>query len=180
MWVIHHPNEALLDKFQVLRLYLEPPHDRGRELIEPPVVFPHPPDPVAMLEVCDAALLIGDTALKVQLEDYEAIDLTEAWVEWQRMPFVCAVWACRSNANLPEDLISVFQEAKSWGLKQRADIASVFANTLSLPQSFLEGYLHKNINYDLEEVHINGLNRFYELAKQQELIPEIRGLDFLP
>ena len=129
-----------------------------------PSYLPHPPDPVAMLKKCDAALLIGDAALKVQLEDYETTDLTEAWVEWQRTPFVCAVWACRSDAGLPEDLTSVFQEAKTWGLTQRAEIASVFSESLGLQQSFLEDYLYKNINYDLEPGHINGLNRFYELA----------------
>jgi chorismate dehydratase len=144
-----------------------------------PSFVPHPPDPVAMLKVCDAALLIGDAALKVNIEDYETVDLTEAWVEWQQRPFVCALWACRSDVQLPEDLIQVFQEAKRWGLTQRADIASVFAASLDLPKDFLEGYLYQNINYDLEPDHINGLKRFYQLAKEQELIAEVRDLEFM-
>ncbi len=143
-----------------------------------PVFVPHPPDPVAMLKVCDAALLIGDTALKVHPEDYETIDLTETWVEWQQRPFVCAVWACRTKARLPENLVSIFQEAKEWGLQRRDEIASVFSRSLGLPKEFLEEYLHQNINYDMEDGHINGLNRFYELAKEQALIPEVRSLRF--
>jgi chorismate dehydratase len=144
-----------------------------------PSFIPHDPDPHAMLKVCDAALLIGDTALKVRLEDYETIDLTEAWVEWQRMPFVCAVWACRSDVQLPEDIVSVFQEAKAWGLERRSEIASVFAQSLHLAPEFLEEYLNKNINFDLEDGHIIGLNRFYELALQQGLIPAVRNLEFV-
>jgi predicted solute-binding protein len=132
-----------------------------------------------MLKICDAALLIGDTALKVQPEDYDTIDLTEEWVEWQQKPFVCAVWACRAKARLPKDLASVFHEAKEWGLMRRGEIASIFSRSLDLPQSFLEGYLNQNINYDLEPGHIDGLNRFYKLAREQDLIPAIRSLELI-
>ena len=49
--VIHHPYEPLLDELDVLRLDLEPPHDRGRKLVKPPVVFTHPPDRLGLVEV---------------------------------------------------------------------------------------------------------------------------------
>jgi len=144
-----------------------------------PSYLPQAPDPVAMLERCDAALLIGDAALKVQLADYDTLDLTQTWVEWQQKPFVCALWACRTEALLPGDMSSIFQEAKDWGLKRRDEIASVFSRSLKLPQSFLEDYLRENINYDLETRHIEGLQRFYGLAKQQDLITNLRNPEFL-
>jgi len=144
-----------------------------------PSYVPHPPDPAAMLKRCDAALLIGDAALKVLPDQFQAMDLAETWVGWQKKPFVCALWACRPDAHLPADLISIFQEAKDWGLRRRDEIASVFSKTLNLPQSFLENYLWENINYDLEKGHIEGLRRFYELAKMQDLIPELRNPEFL-
>jgi chorismate dehydratase len=137
-----------------------------------------PPDAKRMLEHCDAALLIGDPALKVKLEDYDAMDLAEAWVEWQQKPFVCAFWACRKSASLPSDLNDIFLEAKNWGLKHRNEIASAYAASLNLPVSFLENYLRHNIDYDLESTHIEGLQEFYHLAKQENLIPEIRPLQF--
>jgi chorismate dehydratase len=137
-----------------------------------------PPDLAQMLERCDAALLIGDPALKVNLADFDTTDLAEAWVEWQQKPFVCAFWACRKEASLPSDLNDIFLEAKNWGLKHREDIAEVYAKSLNLPVSFLDLYLHHNIDYDLGPTHIEGLQKFYQLAKQENLIQDVRPLQF--
>lgn len=144
-----------------------------------PQFFSYPPDPEAMLSQCDAALLIGDPALKLRVEDYETIDLTERWTRWQQKPFVCALWACRPDAPLPSDVNSIFHEAKEWGLNRREEIASVFSRSLNLPQRFLEGYLRQNIDYDLSRSHIEGLERFYRFAEQEELIREFRPLRFV-
>jgi chorismate dehydratase len=137
-----------------------------------------PPDLDSMLKQCDAALLIGDAALRVPIEDYEVMDLAAEWVEWQQRPFVCAFWACRKDAVLSEELNAVFLEAKQWGLDRRREIAGVYANSLSLPAPFLENYLHQNIDYDLGNGHIEGLMKFYELGNQEKLIPDLRPLDF--
>jgi chorismate dehydratase len=145
-----------------------------------PKFVPHPADAPAMLKDCDAALLIGDPALKVRLEDYDVLDLAGEWVRWQQKPFVFAFWACRSGVSLPSDLNSIFLEAKAWGLNRRAEIAAAYAKLLDLPQSFLEDYLVRNINYDLSADHIAGLQKYYELALQEELIPEIQPLRFNP
>jgi chorismate dehydratase len=138
-----------------------------------------PPDLDSMLARCDAALLIGDPALKVKLEDYDVTDLAEEWVEWQQKPFVCAFWACRKAAALPADLNDIFLKAKNWGLKHRRDIALAYATSLNLPAPFLESYLRYNIDYDLESTHIEGLTQFYQLAKKEQLISEVRPLQFL-
>jgi chorismate dehydratase len=137
-----------------------------------------PPDLDLMLKRCDAALLIGDAALKVQLSEYETKDLAEEWVDWQQKPFVFAFWACRKNAALPSDLNDIFLEAKNWGLKQREEIASSYAARLNLPVAFLDSYLRHNIDYDLGPAHIGGLNRFYQLAKKENLIQELHPLQF--
>ncbi|HYA42541.1 MAG TPA: MqnA/MqnD/SBP family protein, partial [Syntrophobacteraceae bacterium] len=136
------------------------------------------PELDAMLKRCDAALLIGDAALRVRLEEYEVLDLAAEWAQWQQRPFVCAFWACRSDVQLPDDLIAIFQEAKRWGLERRSEIASVYAESLSLPASYLENYLRHNIDYDMGPRHIEGLGKFYQLALQQKLIPELRALRF--
>jgi chorismate dehydratase len=143
-----------------------------------PQFVPHEPDLNAMLKRCDAALLIGDAALRVRLEEYDVLDLAAEWAQWQQRPFVCAFWACRSDVQLPSDLIATFQEAKKWGLEQRHEIASVYSKSLNLPAPFLESYLLYNIDYDLGPRHIEGLEKFYHLALQQGLIPELRALKF--
>ncbi len=144
-----------------------------------PEYVPHAPDLAAMLRRCDAALLIGDAALKVTPEEYRITDLAEAWIEWQRRPFVFAVWACRMDAGLPADIASVFQEAKEFGLKCRNEIAAVFARTLRLPEAFLYAYLVENINYDLSSLHIEGLEKFFSLASERDLITGLKPLRFL-
>jgi chorismate dehydratase len=143
-----------------------------------PEFVPHPPDLRGMLNQCDAALLIGDAALKVSLTDYTTMDLAGEWVQWQQKPFVCAFWACRRDFPIPGDLNAIFLEAKAWGLERRPEIAAVFARSLNLPAPFLENYLEKNINFDMGAGHIQGVEAFYCLAKQLDLIPELRPLEF--
>jgi chorismate dehydratase len=141
-----------------------------------PEYLPHPPDPSAMLSVCDAALMIGDPALQLRLEDYDTTDLAEEWVQWQQKPFVCAFWACRNGAPFPRDLNAIFQEARDWGLERRDEIASVYAKSLNLSASFLEDYLIHNIDYSFGSEHKDGLKQFYQLARQEELIPGLQDL----
>ncbi len=145
-----------------------------------PEFIHHPPDLPEMLKHCDAALLIGDAALKVSLDEYETVDLAEAWIEWQQQPFVFAFWACRSDATLPGDLAAIFQEAKKWGVSSRHEIASAYAKSLDLPVTFLEDYLLRNIDYEMGGQHIEGLKRFYYFSRQENLIPELRPLQFVP
>ncbi len=143
-----------------------------------PKFVPCRPDLDEMLRLCDAALLIGDAALRVPLDKYDATDLAQEWVQWQKKPFVFAFWACRNDAALSADLGSVFLEAKDWGLKRRQEIASIYAGLLNLPTSFLESYLVHNIDYDMGPKHIEGLEKFYHLARRESLIPEIQPLRF--
>lgn len=145
-----------------------------------PEFTPHPPDIDAMLKKYDAALLIGDSALAVNLEDYDTTDLSEIWTQWQKKPFVFAFWACRSEAALGGDLAVQFQQAKAWGLSRRHEIAAVYSERLKLPRDFLESYLFHNVNYDLGPDHIRGLEEYYRLAEKGGHIAERKTLRFLP
>ena len=94
-------------------------------------------------------------------------------------PFVCAVWACRSSVPASADLVSTFQKARDWGLKKRLEIAAVFGRSLDLPVPFLDDYLRNNIDYNLGQAHIEGLQAFHRLAAGQGLIPGLRPVQFL-
>jgi chorismate dehydratase len=58
-----------------------------------------PPAIDAMLERADAAVLIGDPALRLALagppSGVTLVDLAEQWLEWTDLPMVFAVWAIR-------------------------------------------------------------------------------------
>ena len=62
-----------------------------------PVSIPHPPDLEAMLRVADAAVIIGDPALRIDPArlPYYVYDLGGEWVEMTGLPMVFAVWAGR-------------------------------------------------------------------------------------
>ena len=144
-----------------------------------PEFVPHPPDLKKMLNRCDAALLIGDAALQVNPDDYDTIDLVEEWFNWQKKPFVCAVWACRKGVAFPSDMVEIFQAAKEWGLQRFPEISDSYAKTLNLSIKFLEDYLERNINFDLGTEHIKGLREFHRLAEKHSLISNLRSLEFL-
>ncbi len=68
-----------------------------------------PPDLPAMLRDADAALLIGDEAIRTYWEppsELHTYDLGTEWKAWTGLPFVFAVWAVRAEyaAEQPEAL----------------------------------------------------------------------------
>ncbi|MDR0842533.1 MAG: menaquinone biosynthesis protein [Acidobacteriota bacterium] len=144
-----------------------------------PEFVPHPPDLRQMLARCDAALLIGDAALQVNLGDYDTIDLVEAWVGWQGKPFVCAVWAYRKSVEPARDLVATFQAARDWGMERFPEICAAYSKSLNLPAAFLEGYLRDNIDFNLGPRHLEGLREFHRLATKHKLIPELRDIEFI-
>ena len=144
-----------------------------------PKFVPHPPDLDAMLKQCDAALLIGDAALGVNLDHYHTTDLCEMWVQWRKKPFVFAFWACRMDTSFPADVVGQFQKAKQWGMERRDEIASVYSRRLKLENGFLLNYLLHNINYDMGPEHIRGLQEYYRLAEKAGLVKDLKPLRFL-
>jgi chorismate dehydratase len=144
-----------------------------------PEFVPHEPDLVRMLDRCDAALLIGDSALSLPAGRYEIQDMAEAWVRWQEKPFVFALWACRAGNAEGDGLAPLIQEAKAWGLGMRRQIAEIYSRRLNLPAADLEDYLFRNVDYDLSDRHLEGLSRFYRLAEEGGLVPVAPQLRFL-
>lgn len=67
-----------------------------------PDYYTCPPDLGSMMQEADAAVLIGDAALRASLHDAPRLglqvhDLGQMWKEWTGLPFVFAVWAARKD-----------------------------------------------------------------------------------
>jgi chorismate dehydratase len=67
-----------------------------------PDYYTCPPDLGLMMREADAAVLIGDAALRASLHDAPRLglqvhDLGRMWKEWTGLPFVFAVWAARKD-----------------------------------------------------------------------------------
>lgn len=151
------------------------------------------PDLGAMLREADAALLIGDPALRfslhapgTQLRDAENLHLYDLGEEWWRLtnlPFVFAFWAVRAesigSAEEKHTLVRDFCRSRDDGLEHLEEIAHEGAARLELPGGQLERYLRYSIDYRLDAPQQAGLECFFRYAHDLGLLDDVRPLEFL-
>lgn len=129
-----------------------------------------PPDLAQMLGVADAALLIGDPALRAPWTDLgvEKHDLGEAWKAFTGLPFVFAVWAAWPG-RATEAVVARLHEARHAGLAAIPLLAADEAYSAGGDAARLEQYLRRNIRYDLDDEALRGLMRYLQLAVEAGL-----------
>jgi chorismate dehydratase len=159
-----------------------------------PEFFPHAADLEAMLDIADAALLIGDPAL-LALEDRELreqrtgerlvyIDLAHEWRAWTNTAWVSAFWAVREDALIrtglaPEQLVEDFERSRDGGLDHLDQIVREWSTRIAVPASTIKTYLFENIHYFLDDVCLDGLNLFYSYAVECGLLSAVPRLRIL-
>jgi predicted solute-binding protein len=154
------------------------------------------PDLARMLGQSDAAVLIGDTALKF-MEDNEqpnaekqkaylklspepllVFDLVERWKTLTGLPFVFAFWAARSGFQ-DKAVIELLKASRDFGAANTTVIAERYAQTLSMKKEYLQDYLDRNVSYYTDEACAEGLRLFYEKAARIGAIPSARSVEYL-
>jgi chorismate dehydratase len=149
-----------------------------------PSYTPSPPLIAEMLSSNDAALIIGDPAMLIDRSELHVYDMAEEWRKHTGLPFVFAFWAVRADSKGwpreagASDAVD-FLAAKREGLDHIDELAGIYATHLGLAHEDLVTYLTDNINYDLDEESLRGLELYYELASQSGLIDKPRPLAFL-
>lgn len=159
------------------------------------------PDLQRMLEKTDAALLIGDPALRISIaiekksviapegraicqaaslgiigpEIFHVYDVVGEWRKLTGLPAVMAFWAARPEIVTP-DVLADFHASRKFGITQIAAIALDAARELELPQPALESYLRQNIDFSLGEENRRGLEKYFQEAARLGLIPENRKI----
>jgi chorismate dehydratase len=141
------------------------------------------PDLEPMLAQCDAGLVIGDPALKVDRSRCHTYDLGTEWHQWTAKPFVYAFWAVRQDA-LAEtslDLAAIFQQSRDHGLERQNldEIVREWAPRLNLRESEVRNYLTESIHYYLDPPCLDGLQLFYRHARDCGALPAAPRLRFL-
>ena len=133
-----------------------------------------PPDLEAMLAQHEAALLIGDIALR-EFALRRAVagrgmpyvfDLATEWEAWRGLPFVFAVWAARAaraEAIRASGVIPRLRDSKARGLSALDRLAEEASARLQLPREVCARYL-RLLDYDLSERDLQGLREFLEMA----------------
>lgn len=142
-----------------------------------PEVFVHAPDVDEMLAQADAALLIGDRALELDLKRYRVLDLGEVWTQMTGLPFVYACWTGREGILGLQDVAKLV-EAKEKGYPFIPKIAEGYAKEHTLPPAFYAEYLTRNILYDVGEAELAGLRQFYVYGAELGLIQNVPDIQF--
>lgn len=141
-----------------------------------------PPNLAAMLGRHDAALLIGDPALKVDRSRYLTWDLADEWIRLTGKPFVFAFWAVTKLTvqHARVDLAPIFQESRDHGLEPEnmLQTAKTWGPRLGMPPEDVVQYLTKNIHYYLDDACLEGLQQFYGYAQELGVLPRAPELHF--
>jgi chorismate dehydratase len=161
-----------------------------------PEFQPAEPDVRNMLRQCDAAVIIGDPALKFiaehELPDaakqqgllrfgpepLQVFDLMERWKFLTGLPFVFAFWAARKDFH-DQQAVDALRASRDYGVYHIPEIAGRYAEQLSMKKEFLQEYLEQNVVYHMDEACVEGLRLFYEKAARIGAIKSVRGLEFL-
>ncbi|HSR54512.1 MAG TPA: menaquinone biosynthesis protein [Acidobacteriota bacterium] len=140
---------------------------------------PRRPDPQGMLEEFDAALIIGNPALRVDTRGRRVYDLANEWYRFTGLPFVFAFWALRRQVDLGEDA-ACFYQSRRQGLRDLPRISRRYAAKLGLSVGEVYDYLSRNLDYSLDQDNLRGLETYYRLAAKWDLIDTPRPLDMVP
>ncbi len=138
------------------------------------------PDLDAMLEACDAALLIGDSALRVDTSRYEVFDLAHEWRQMTGQPFCFAFWAVRRPVATPA-MVEHFARSRDHGLLPDSldQIAREWSPRVGIPEPAVRAYLTENVYFSLDEPVLAALHTFLDLSRAEGLLPPPPPLHFV-
>ena len=169
-----------------------------------PEFFEAAPDLPEMLSQADAALVIGDPALRISLgieKDSHAgaegqticpsatlgitssellyvYDVVSEWRSLTELPAVLAVWAARRDVATPE-VTADFLASRDFGLSHIPEISYDASLELVLPTQAIETYLRRNIDFSLDSENRRGLDLYYQHAVKLGLIPKAKSVEWV-
>jgi chorismate dehydratase len=120
-----------------------------------------------MLAAADAALIIGDPALRAGAAGlpYAKLDLGEEWTAMTGLPMVFAVWGCRREAAAPW-LAEAFAASCRFGRVHLDEIARREGPPRQLSEALALDYLRHHIVNELGENDYEGMRLFLRYARE--------------
>jgi chorismate dehydratase len=137
-----------------------------------PRYFGCPPDLTSMLLEADAAVLIGDAALRATYDaprrGLAVHDLGAVWKQWTGLPMVFAVWAVRrhyaeQNPGLVKDVHDAFVRSRDHALAHVDEVAAQAARWESFDPATLATYF-RTLDFSLGDPQVAGLTEFARRA----------------
>ena len=157
---------------------------------------PAEPDLASMLAQSDAALLIGDRALKFTQENdqpnaehqkpllrlgaepLQVFDLVERWRVLTGLPFVFAFWAVREGFK-DHSIVDVLKQSRDFGVANIPAIAEKYSGPTEIKKESIQEYLERNVHYYMDQSCVDGLVLFYEKAAKIGAIKSARRLEWV-
>jgi chorismate dehydratase len=159
------------------------------------------PDVEKMLADSDAALVIGDPALRLaiaaekkakpgrdgewicegatvglpQFPKLHIYDVVREWWQMTERPAVLAVWAARKEI-VTDELADEFLSSLNFGLENLAAICKEASAEMNLPEKELKLYLKTNIDYSLDDENRKGLLAYYSHAVKLGLLDKLNPI----
>jgi chorismate dehydratase len=148
-----------------------------------------------MLENADAALLIGDHAIRASWTNhgYRVLDLGEVWNLWTGQWMTYALWAVHRETALryPEAVAGIYEGLIESKIKSSRDKQPIITKALSQIGGTSEYWNHyfSNLCHDFGQEQLKGLQLYFRYAKELGLItgdiellelPILRVTDNLP
>ena len=130
-----------------------------------PEIGPCAPELDRMLEVADAALIIGDPALRLDPAalPYESLDLAEEWNSLTRLPFVFATWAGKPDIRVHK-LAGLTLSSYRFGQERLDEIVKAEAGPRGISEQLADRYLRHHLWFTLGEREQKGMDEFFKLA----------------
>ena len=130
-----------------------------------PDVLTQAPHMETMLESADAALIIGDPALRIEPDSlpYAAYDLGAEWMELTGLPMVFAMWSGPSRF-MQDTYRDAFAGSCRFGLEHMDEIVRTSAHDRRYPEAVVRTYLTRHIEFELGTAHRAGVQRFHDLC----------------
>jgi chorismate dehydratase len=150
-----------------------------------PAYFECPPDLPSMLLEADAAVLIGDPALRAthdaaqdtgRASGLDVYDLGTAWREWTGLPMVFAVWAARrefaqDHPGLVKDVHAAFIDSRDAALAHVDEVAAQAARWEIFDGPSLATYF-RTLDFSLGSRQLDGVREFARRAAAAGAVPE--------
>ncbi|GAA3071889.1 menaquinone biosynthesis protein [Streptomyces roseofulvus] len=154
-----------------------------------PAYFTCPPDLGLMMQEAEAAVLIGDAALRASLHDAPRLglqvhDLGLMWKEWTGLPFVFAVWAARKEylEREPETVHNVhraFLASRDLSLDEVTKVAEQAARWEAFDAELLERYF-RTLDFRFGPEQLAGVREFARRTGPTTGFPADVTVELLP
>lgn len=151
-----------------------------------PRVRPYPPRLDEMLEIADAALIIGDPALQIDPSmstwkghPVHVYDLGAEWEEMTGLPMVFAVWGVKNLVD-SAGLAEILARSAAYGADHIDEIVVTESQRLGFEPAVVREYLTRYVQYDFGQPEREAMERFLRLAAELGLTEALPAINFLP